>query len=118
MKKTLFVISILAVMMTAGCSTGSTGKTVLVTEEPVPVVEATAEPTEAVAEAPAPEVKTTDGTARIDAVGFIGALIDSGCTVVKAEYKEVNRGGGISVTCADIPMINTDVLNAKGLEGL
>jgi len=107
MKKTLFVISIFAVIMTAGCSTGSTGKTVQVIGEPEPV-----------AEAPAPEVTTTDGTARIDAVGFIDALIASGCTVVKAEYKEVNRGGGISVTCADIPMINTDVLNAKGLEGL
>ena len=61
-----------------------------------------------------------DTTARIDAVEFLKILVDSGCTVDKAEYKEVDRGGGISITCAakapDAP--SSDPLSSEGLEGL
>lgn len=105
--KALFVTSVLAIALATGCTTGSTGKPVI---------------TETVAEPPAaPTAEVTPNpTTRIDAVAFIAVLQQSGCTVSKAEYKEVARGAGISVSCATpaIPVTPADPLNAEGINGL
>jgi len=104
---------IIAVLLTAfvvGCSTTQTPSEPVATQpminEPIPVT---------VTSNPEPIIikqKSTD--ARIDATAFLQALIDSGCVIDKAEYKEVARGGGISVECAD----DTDILESPGLGDL
>lgn len=116
--KTLYIVPILAIMLAvAGCTSGSRGKTVYVTEE-TPLIEAEAppaevvEPVEVIVVAPEDE-PTTNGT-RIDAVSFLDALVKSGCEIDKAEYKEVIRGGGIIVSCKG----STDPLEMDGLDGL
>ena len=38
--------------------------------------------------------------AHIDASAFLNALVDSGCQIDHAEYKEVKRGGAIKVVCS------------------
>ena len=39
-------------------------------------------------------------SAHIDASAFLNALVESGCQIDKAEYKEVKRGGAIKVVCS------------------
>jgi len=117
--KTLYIVPILAVVFAmAGCTSGSTGKTVYVTEEME--TESEALPAEVTAplevtivtpdEPPAP-LKP----AHIDAASFLDALIESGCVIDKAAYKEVARGGGIVVTCR---ATETQALEIDGLSDL
>lgn len=59
----------------------------------------------AAAETPAPrpaKQRTSVETVgpHIDASAFLNALVDSGCQIDKAEYKEVKRGGAIKVVCS------------------
>ena len=105
------LLIILAVAM-AGCST-TQAPPETASAEPVPV------------EIVTPLVVTLDepvqaNTGRIDAATFLQILVDSGCTVGKAEYKEVDRGGGISVTCAPKPIDapSSDPLSAEGIADL
>ena len=58
--------------------------------------------------------------ARIDAAVLLRVLAESGCVVSRVEYKEVNRGGGMIVQCADRPgvPVTPDALATEGLEGL
>jgi len=112
--KVLFTVLIALVL--ASCATTQ--------EEPIaPEPVASTDPV--AVEITSPIVVTVDepvkaNTGRIDAAVFLQILVDSGCTVNKAEYKEVERGGGISVTCApkapDAP--SSDPLASEGLEGL
>lgn len=112
--KALFIIPILAVTLMAGCTTGSKGKVVNVTEPTAPVAtEATAPTAVPVVVVPAETPVTEDG-GRIDAASFLDALVKSGCEINKAEYKEVIRGGGIVVTCVN----RVDVLDTEGLGDL
>lgn len=109
--KTLYVIPILAIVLAvAGCSTGSRGKTVTVIEPP-PEAAMPAEIDVTIVE---PETPAPVKPARIDAASFLDALIESGCVIDKAVYKEVARGGGIVVTCREI----ADPLATEGLEDL
>jgi len=47
--------------------------------------------------------------AHIDASAFLNALVESGCQIDKAEYKEVKRGGAIKVVCSK----SIDALNVE-----
>jgi PBP1b-binding outer membrane lipoprotein LpoB len=47
--------------------------------------------------------------AHIDASAFLNALVESGCQIDKAEYKEVKRGGAIKVVCSK----TLDALNVE-----
>ena len=48
-------------------------------------------------------------SAHIDASAFLNALVESGCQIDKAEYKEVKRGGAIKVVCSK----SIDTLNVE-----
>ena len=92
-------------------------------EEPITPAPVSNEPVEVEITSPivvTVDESTKDTTGRIDAAAFLRILVDSGCTVNKAEWKEVDRGGGISVVCAakapDAP--SSDLLSADGLEGM
>lgn len=45
----------------------------------------------------------------IDASAFLNALVESGCQIDRAEYKEVKRGGAIKVVCSK----SEDALNLE-----
>ena len=45
----------------------------------------------------------------IDAAAFLNALVESGCQIDKAEYKEVKRGGAIKIVCSK----TVDALNVE-----
>jgi hypothetical protein len=109
--KALFVIPVLAMLLVAGCQTGSKGKTVYVAPEATPEAALVVAPVVAPVET---QVVTIPTKARIDATSFLNALVLSGCEIDKAEYKEVTRGGGIIVTCTK----RMGVLDAEGLDGL
>ena len=47
--------------------------------------------------------------AHINASAFLNALVDSGCQIDNAEYKEVKRGGAIKVVCSK----TVDALNVE-----
>ena len=81
---------------------------------PVPSPEtATASPTPAANTASAtqalPEQAVQTFNAHIDASAFLNALVESGCQIDKAEYKEVKRGGAIKVVCSK----SIDALNVE-----
>ncbi len=112
--KLVFVI-VTAIFM-VGCTTGSSEP--METSEPVPAeaaaptqVELATPITVTVDELPETHKATTG---RIDAASFLQVLVDSGCAIDKAEYKEVARGGGISVTCSQ----GVDPLDTEGLDDL
>lgn len=81
---------VIVTMLMIGCSTTQEPETV---SGPVPV-EITTPITVAV-----DNPETIEATGRIDASSFLKILVDSGCDVSKAEYKEVDRGAGISIAC-------------------
>lgn len=128
MKRFKLSIVALAAATLAGCSFGSTSEE-SVTAAPAPVttppaataaanttaadttadsaVATTATPVAPVS-AKSPENVQTSG-AHIDASAFLNALVDSGCQIDKAEYKEVKRGGAIKVVCSK----TLDALNVE-----
>ena len=100
----------LAALVLGACSTDGTG------DEPV-----TAAPAESVSTASPTPTTTAPGTSasevatpapakprnevaahapHIDASAFLNALVESGCQIDKAEYKEVKRGGAIKIVCS------------------
>lgn len=111
----------LAIATLAGCSFGSTSEeSVTAAPDAVttpPAATATAAPVEstavttaetaAIAATPQENVQTF--SAHIDASAFLNALVDSGCQIDKAEYKEVKRGGAIKVVCSK----SIDALNVE-----
>ncbi len=64
-------------------------------------------PTTPVPEKPQDNVQTF--SAHIDASAFLNALVESGCQINHAEYKEVKRGGAIKVVCSK----TVDALNVE-----
>lgn len=99
---TLPIIALAAAVLT-GCSFGATNDQpvtaapapVTTTPEPAPAAMATAAP----AAAKPKEIAQTIGP-HIDASAFLNALVESGCQIDKAEYKEVKRGGAIKIVCS------------------
>ncbi len=107
----LSIIALAAAMLT-GCSFGD-AKDEPVTADPAPVTTSTTSPTTAtVTITPVPtkpqETIQVSG-AHIDASAFLNALVDSGCQIDNAEYKEVKRGGAIKVVCSK----TVDALNVE-----
>jgi PBP1b-binding outer membrane lipoprotein LpoB len=119
-------IIVLVIATLAGCSFGSTSEdTVTATPDPVTTpaaATATATPVESIAETTAESAAAASTpvpanrqesvqafTAHIDASAFLNALVDSGCQIDKAEYKEVKRGGAIKVVCSK----SIDALNVE-----
>ena len=120
MKSKLSLLTVLAAVMLSGCSAlGGDTKAEAMPAQSAPAYAENVTP----AVTPAPVLETMMVTApttvsvtsaRIDAAAFLNALVDSGCEIDEAEYKEVKRGGGIKVTCTKA----TDVLNTEGLGDL
>ncbi len=107
----LSIIALAAAMLT-GCSFGD-AKGEPVTADPAPVTTSTTSPTTTTATiTPVPtkpqETIQVSG-AHIDASAFLNALVDSGCQIDNAEYKEVKRGGAIKVVCSK----TVDALNVE-----
>ena len=70
------------------------------TATPVP---AEAAPAPAPASTPTPDKPSMEIKAyapHIDASAFLNALVESGCQIDRAEYKEVKRGGAIKIVCS------------------
>ena len=108
----LSIIALAAAMLT-GCSFGGAKAEPVVTADPTPVTTSTTSPTTAtVTITPVPtkpqETIQVSG-AHIDASAFLNALVDSGCQIDNAEYKEVKRGGAIKVVCSK----TVDALNVE-----
>jgi hypothetical protein len=117
--KALFVIPVLAIILATGCTSGSRGKTVYVNDPDAVPVETTSE-TEPVVVEIAPPLTVPAPDTRIDPVPIMETLRLAGCQVTKFEYKEVVRGAGIIVTCADKTpdAPSADPLASEGLEGI
>jgi hypothetical protein len=114
----LSIIAIAAIMLT-GCGFGDT-KDESLSAAPAPVAStttatatmpdagtgtATAAPTST----KAPEIVQASD-AHIDASAFLNALVESGCQVENAEYKEVKRGGAIKVVCSKpVDSLNVEI---------
>jgi len=123
----LSIIALAAAMLT-GCGFGGTNDEP-VTAAPAPVTTPTttptptATPTTATTTATAATPATTTAApvsakrqediqtsgAHINASAFLNALVDSGCQIDHAEYKEVKRGGAIKVVCSK----TVDALNVE-----
>jgi len=124
MKRLELATIALAAAMLSGCSVGeTTDEAVTAAQTPVATSpEATAAATTTVAPTPAaataaavtPETTTSKEevarfNAHIDASAFLNSLVESGCQIDKAEYKEVKRGGAIKVVCSKA----VDALNVE-----
>ncbi len=127
----LSIIALAAAMLT-GCGFGGTNDEP-VTAAPAPVTTPTTTPATTTATASASTPATTSATipatttavaapvsakrqeyiqapgAHINASAFLNALVDSGCQIDNAEYKEVKRGGAIKVVCSK----TVDALNVE-----
>lgn len=101
----------LAAAVISGCSFGETNDEPLTaTPAAVPAPAPAATPATVPAKTadtatPSPVSAKPDDTiqktgAHIDASAFLNALVESGCQIDKAEYKEVKRGGAIKVVCS------------------
>ena len=118
MKRLELATIALATAMLTGCSFGDTTDET-VTEAQTPVAaspEAPAAATTPAAPAAAVTPETTKPkenietfNAHIDASAFLNSLVESGCQIDKAEYKEVKRGGAIKVVCSK----SVDALNVE-----
>lgn len=118
MKRLELATIALAAAMLTGCSFGETTDET-VTEAQTPVAaspEATAAATTTAApaaavtpEATKPKENIETFNAHIDASAFLNSLVESGCQIDKAEYKEVKRGGAIKVVCSK----TVDTLNVE-----
>ena len=127
MKRLKLSIIALAATVLAGCSFGGTTDEPL-TAAPTPATTTTAATTPATTTTAATVAATPTATAtatpasaepqesvqtlgaRIDASAFLNALVDSGCQIDNAEYKEVKRGGAIKVVCSKtVDALNVDL---------
>ena len=118
MKMLKLPIVALAAATLSGCGFGATNDEPLTTASPPTTSTATTTVTSPVTTPDATAAKTTLATntalptpakteeaaqtfsAHIDASAFLNALVESGCQIDKAEYKEVKRGGAIKVVCS------------------
>lgn len=106
--KTLKVpIIALAAALLAGCvSRAANDEPVTPTPASVPAPVPAPAPATTTVTAPAtpaptpPRESVETSGAYINASAFLNALVESGCQIDKAEYKEVKRGGAIKVTCS------------------
>ena len=105
-KFALPLIAFIAVLGLAGCSGADTK-----TDELNAIAPAAPAPEKTASETPAVPSTISTPVTRIDAAAFLNALVNSGCDIDKAEYKEVIRGGGIVVVCTK----RVDVLDTEGL---
>ncbi len=120
MKTLKLAIFALAAAMLTGCGFGGTN------DEPVtaaPAAVTTPTTTPATTSATIPATTTAAAApvsakrqeyiqapgAHINASAFLNALVDSGCQIDNAEYKEVKRGGAIKVVCSK----TVDALNVE-----
>ena len=128
MKTLKLAIFALAAAMLTGCGFGGTNDEP-VTAAPAPVTTPTTTTATASASTPATTSATIPATttaaaapvsakrqeyiqapgAHINASAFLNALVDSGCQIDNAEYKEVKRGGAIKVVCSK----TVDALNVE-----
>ena len=97
----LSIIALAAIVLGA-CATDGTGdeQTKATPSAAAPEPAAT---TAEVAPAPAPAESAKEVNSygpHIDASAFVNALVESGCQIDKAEYKEVKRGGAIKIVCS------------------
>ena len=106
MKTLKLPIVALAAATLSGCGVGATNDEPLTTVSPPTTSTATTTVTttlDANTASPTP-AKTEEAaqtfSAHIDASAFLNALVESGCQIDKAEYKEVKRGGAIKVVCS------------------
>ncbi len=114
-----FKLSIIAVAATmlAGCAFGDAkGESLSTAPAPVTTTTTTAiTDTDSGTAAATPtstkprEIVQTS-SAHIDASAFLNALVESGCQVENAEYKEVKRGGAIKVVCSKpVDSLNVEI---------
>ena len=119
MKRLELATIALAAAMLTGCSVSETNDETL-SAAPAPVTtppEAPAEATTTAAPAATaqpvsakPQENVETFNARIDASAFLNSLVESGCQIDKAEYKEVKRGGAIKVVCSKtVDALNVDL---------
>ncbi len=120
MKTLKLAIFALAAAMLTGCGFGGTNDEP-VTAVPAPVTTPTTTPATASASTPATTTAAAAPVsakrqeyiqapgAHINASAFLNALVDSGCQIDNAEYKEVKRGGAIKVVCSKA----VDALNVE-----
>lgn len=128
MKTLKLAIFAIAAAMLTGCGFGGTNDEP-VTAAPAPVTTPITTPATASASTPATTSATIPATttaaaapvsakrqeyiqspgAHINASAFLNALVDSGCQIDNAEYKEVKRGGAIKVVCSK----TVDALNVE-----
>lgn len=129
MKSLKLSIIALAAIVLGGCAfEGAIDEPVTAPAAPAPPISA---PAAATSVNPAPFASTTVATAaaplatpapakpsdtvqaygpHIDASAFLNALVESGCQIDKAEYKEVKRGGAIKVVCSrTVDPLNVDL---------
>ena len=92
----LSIIALAATMLT-GCGVGGTNDEP-VTAAAAPVMTPTTTTATPMSAMPQDNIQTFG--AHIDASAFLNALVESGCQIDNAEYKEVKRGGGIRVVCS------------------
>lgn len=118
------IVAVAAAML-SGCGFGSTNDEPLTTAAipatttapaPAPITAPATTPDKpapaAITASPAPAKPRDDVQAfgaHIDASAFLNALVESGCQIDKAEYKEVKRGGAIKVVCSK----SIDALNVE-----
>lgn len=118
MKTLKLPIVALAAATLSGCGVGATNDEPLTTVSPPTTSTATTTVTSPVMTPDTTAAKTTldantasptpakteeaaqTFSAHIDASAFLNALVESGCQIDKAEYKEVKRGGAIKVVCS------------------
>lgn len=117
----LSIIALAATILT-GCGFGATNDEALTTA-PASATTAASATTSSTASTPiTPRLSTAVTTASampqdnvqalgayIDASSFLNALVESGCQIDKAEYKEVKRGGAIKIVCSK----TVDALNVE-----
>lgn len=107
MKTLKLPIAALAAAMLAGCAFGGTDD-----ESPTapPGPAATTAATNATPAPPKTREHVQEFGGYIDASAFLNALVESGCQIDEAEYKEVKRGGAIKVICSkSVDALNVDL---------
>jgi len=90
------IIALAAIVLSA-CGTNGADDEPVTNTTAAPVTTAPAETAQAPAEA-GKEINAYGP--HIDASAFLNALVESGCQIDKAEYKEVKRGGAIKIVCS------------------
>lgn len=95
----LSIIALAAIVLGACATDGTSDEQTKAT--PAAAAPAPAATTAEAAPKPAEPTKEVSAYGpHIDASAFLNALVESGCQIDKAEYKEVKRGGAIKIVCS------------------